>query len=165
MCTQARCCGILARAAGASGMAGGQAMDLAHVGKSMPAAVLERMHTLKTGALLQACVDLGMACAHGLNQTSEQALRRYGQTLGLAFQLVDDVLDATQDAHTLGKTAGKDAHDNKPTYVTVLGLAETRRRADELHQQALQALEESDLQDSDTQALRAIAHWVIDRTH
>ena len=163
---QARCCAVLARAAGASGMAGGQAMDLAHVGESMPAAVLERMHSLKTGALLEACIDLGVACAQTtLSEPALQALRTYGQALGLAFQLVDDVLDATQDVHTLGKTAGKDADNHKPTYVTVLGLPETQRRVQELHQLALQALRSSDLQDADTQPLCAIAHWVIERTH
>jgi farnesyl diphosphate synthase len=164
---QARCCAVLARAAGASGMAGGQAMDLAHVGVSMPAAELERMHSLKTGALLAACIDLGMACAQegDLPDPAVRALRTCGQALGLAFQLVDDVLDATQDVHTLGKTAGKDAQNHKPTYVTVLGLEETQRRLQELHHIALQALRTSDLQAANTQPLCAIAHWVIERTH
>ena len=118
---QARLCALLARASGHSGMAGGQAIDLASVGKSLDEAALRDMHRRKTGALLQASVLMGAACGSASAEQWE-ALADYGDAVGLAFQVVDDVLDVTQASETLGKTAGKDHHANKPTYARAMGL-------------------------------------------
>ncbi len=141
---QARLCSLLARAAGHAGMAGGQAIDLASVGRPLGEHVLRDMHQRKTGALLRASVLMGAACA-GVAGTARDALADYGHAVGLAFQVTDDILDATQASETLGKTAGKDAHHNKPTYVTVLGLDAARRHADELRDRAHEALQRSGL--------------------
>ena len=132
---QARLVGLLARAAGEAGMAGGQAIDLASVGLALDEAALRDMHRRKTGALLEASVMMGAACGRPTAAT-QAALRAYGRAVGLAFQVVDDILDVTQASATLGKTAGKDQDRNKPTFVTVLGLGAARRHAEELRQQA-----------------------------
>ena len=137
---QARLTALLARSAGHAGMAGGQAIDLASVGRGLSEADLRDMHRRKTGALLQASVLMGAACG----QTTKliwDGLSDYGAAIGLAFQVVDDILDVTQSAATLGKTAGKDQHQNKPTYVSVLGLEAARRHAQELREQAQAALQ------------------------
>lgn len=157
---QARLCRLLAQAAGHSGMAGGQAIDLASVGRSLDEGELREMHRRKTGALLEGSVMMGAACGPA-DARAQAALRDYGAALGLAFQVVDDILDVTADSATLGKTAGKDAHQNKPTYVSVLGLARSRAYACELREQALAALGASGL--PDTRALRALAVMVVDR--
>jgi len=128
---QARLCGLLARAAGGGGMAGGQAIDLASVGRQLDEQALSDMHRRKTGALLRASVLMGAACGTP-NAREWQSLAEYGDAIGLAFQVVDDILDVTQASATLGKTAGKDIDNNKPTYVTVLGLDAARRHAREL---------------------------------
>jgi farnesyl diphosphate synthase len=141
---QARLCALLARAAGHAGMAGGQAIDLASVGQPLGEHALRDMHHRKTGALLQASVLMGAACGTA-DAVAWQALSDYGDAIGLAFQVVDDILDATQASETLGKTAGKDADNNKPTYVTVLGLSAARRHAAELRDAALAALARSGL--------------------
>ena len=159
---QAQCCRILAQAAGAQGMAGGQAIDLASVGQPLTEAQLRHMHRLKTGALLQASVMLGAACGT-VSAQGQQALLDYAQALGLAFQVVDDVLDVVADAATLGKTPGKDAANDKPTYVALLGLEGAQALAQQLLEQACTALERSDL--TDTRALLALAHQVVGRTH
>ena len=136
---QARLCALLARAAGHAGMAGGQAIDLASIGLPLDEQALRDMHHRKTGALLQASVLMGAAC--GRDRPAQwQALADYGDALGLAFQVVDDILDVTQASATLGKTAGKDLDDNKPTYVTVLGLDAARRHAADLRDKAQAAL-------------------------
>lgn len=136
---QARLVQLLARASGQQGMAGGQAIDLASVGKALDEATLRDMHRRKTGALLQASVLMGAAC--GATQPDAwAALAEYGAALGLAFQVVDDILDVTQASEVLGKTAGKDQDANKPTYVTMLGLDAARQYANGLHSQALSAL-------------------------
>jgi farnesyl diphosphate synthase len=136
---QARLVQLLARASGQQGMAGGQAIDLASVGKALDEATLRDMHRRKTGALLQASVLMGAAC--GATQAGAwDALAEYGAALGLAFQVVDDILDVTQASEVLGKTAGKDQDANKPTYVTMLGLDAARQYANDLHSQALSAL-------------------------
>jgi farnesyl diphosphate synthase len=129
----------LARAAGSLGMAGGQAIDLESVGKALTQQALQQMHLLKTGALLEASVSLG-GLAGGANAQQRQALDAYAAAMGLAFQVIDDVLDVTADSAQLGKTPGKDAAANKPTYVTLMGLAQARAFAGTLHQQALAAL-------------------------
>ena len=141
---QARLCALLARAAGHAGMAGGQAIDLVSIGRPLDESTLRDMHHRKTGALLQASVLMGAACGT-TTAAAWQALSEYGDAIGLAFQVVDDILDVTQESETLGKTAGKDANDNKPTYVTVLGLDAARRHAAELRDLALAALARSGL--------------------
>ena len=159
---QARLCRLLARAAGAQGMAGGQAIDLAHVGCGMTEDALRHMHHLKTGALLQASVLMGAHCGNAA-PAALQALADYGAALGLAFQVVDDILDVTQDSATLGKTAGKDAEQGKPTYVSLLGLERAQAYARELLVQALAALDAAAL--PDTRALAALAQMVVNRSH
>jgi farnesyl diphosphate synthase len=157
---QADLCRLLARAAGHSGMAGGQAIDLASVGQALTESQLREMHRRKTGALLQGSVMMGAACgAPAANALS--ALGAYGDAMGLAFQVVDDILDVTGDAATLGKTAGKDAAQDKPTYVSLLGLERSSAYAQQLLAQALQALEASGLKS--TQALQALATMVVNR--
>ena len=131
---------LLAQAAGSVGMCGGQAIDLASVGLPLTREQLEHMHKLKTGALLRASVLMGAMCGKQLNDIEIAALNRYSAAIGLAFQVVDDILDATADSVTLGKTAGKDAADNKPTYVTLLGLEASQRLAEQLRDEAHQAL-------------------------
>ncbi|HOZ92521.1 MAG TPA: polyprenyl synthetase family protein [Ottowia sp.] len=155
---QAALCGLLARAAGATGMAGGQAIDLDSVGRVLTEAQLQAMHRLKTGALLQAAVHMGAACATpALPAHTRAALDQYGAALGLAFQVVDDILDVTADSAQLGKTAGKDAAADKPTYVSLLGLTQAQALAAQLHTQAHQAL--------DASGLTALAplRWLADR--
>ena len=159
---QARLCRLLARAAGAAGMAGGQAIDLASVGQRLDEAQLRHMHQLKTGALLQASVMMGAAC--GAPAAAALAgLARYGGALGLAFQVVDDILDVTQDSATLGKTAGKDAFHSKPTYVSLLGIEAARQCAQNLHSDALAGLAASGLRD--TARLAALADMVLLRSN
>jgi farnesyl diphosphate synthase len=139
--TQLEMVKLLATASGSRGMAGGQAIDLASVGKSLSVPELEFMHIHKTGALIRAAVKLGALCGERLDPIGEAALEHYAKCIGLAFQVVDDILDAEAPTATLGKTAGKDAEQNKPTYVTLLGVAAAREFADELHHDALSALE------------------------
>ena len=162
---QARCAGLLARASGYWGMAGGQAIDLASVGQRLTEDQLRQMHRLKTGALLLCSVQLGVACAPAVPARVQEALARFGQALGLAFQVVDDILDVTADSATLGKTAGKDAAANKPTYVALMGLEAAQRHADALAQQALQALNDTALGSDALQALQGLAAMVVRRQH
>ena len=129
----------LAQAAGSLGMAGGQAIDLASVGKTLSQQELQQMHVLKTGALLAASVKLGGLVA-GAQTLQQNSLDEYASAIGLAFQVVDDVLDVTTDTAILGKTAGKDAAANKPTYVTLMGLEGAKSFATSLHQTSRQAL-------------------------
>ncbi|MGH8686281.1 MAG: polyprenyl synthetase family protein [Burkholderiales bacterium] len=131
--------GLLAAAAGSRGMAGGQSIDLESTGKALEPPELESMHIHKTGALIRAAVRLGAACGEA-GPGVEARLDQYAKTVGLAFQVVDDVLDAESPSATLGKTAGKDARQGKPTYVSVLGLARARDLAQELRQNAHEAL-------------------------
>jgi farnesyl diphosphate synthase len=157
---QARLCGLLARAAGHEGMAGGQAIDLASIGVPLSEAQLRDMHRRKTGALLQASVLMGAACGE-LPAKAWEGLSRYGAAIGLAFQVVDDILDVTQASETLGKTAGKDIHANKPTYVSVLGLDGAQRQAQTLRERAQDALAGSGLRH--TARLSLLADLVVDR--
>jgi len=131
---------LLAQASGSRGMAGGQAIDLASVGKQLSLPELEFMHIHKTGALIRAAILLGAQCGEKLGEAELAKLDHFGKCIGLAFQVVDDVLDTEADTATLGKTAGKDADHDKPTYVTLLGLAEAKRKAADLHADALDAL-------------------------
>jgi farnesyl diphosphate synthase len=137
---QLRMIHLLAVASGSRGMAGGQAIDLASVGLSLSQQELEFMHIHKTGALIRAAVMLGAYCADAPDTTRLQAVDRYAKSIGLAFQVVDDILDTQADTATLGKTAGKDAENNKPTYVTILGLGRAREFAAELHADALASI-------------------------
>tara|TARA_R110000823_G_scaffold198080_7_gene329224 strand:- start:29555 stop:30475 length:921 start_codon:yes stop_codon:yes gene_type:complete len=149
----------LARASGPSGMVGGQFIDVAATASEMDLAALRRMHELKTGALIRAAVTLGGIAADG-SPSQLEALERYGAAIGLAFQVVDDILDVEGDAATLGKTSGKDFAANKPTYVSLLGLEGARVQAGQLLESALQALdgfgESADL-------LRALARYIVER--
>jgi farnesyl diphosphate synthase len=158
---QARLCRLLAQAAGVQGMAGGQAIDLASVGQPLSEAQLQDMHRRKTGALLQGAVLMGAACGRTSN-TAWTALSDYGAAIGLAFQVVDDILDVTQASATLGKTAGKDADHDKPTYVSALGLDGARERARDLHRRAITALHGSGLGDA-TLRLTQLADRIVER--
>jgi farnesyl diphosphate synthase len=151
----------LAQAAGSLGMAGGQAIDLESVGKALTQQALQQMHVLKTGALLAASVSLG-GLAGGANAQQRSALDAYSAAMGLAFQVIDDVLDVTADSSQLGKTPGKDAAANKPTYVTLMGLEQARTFAGELHQRALAALHP--LGESAT-LLAGLADFIVLRDH
>ncbi|HXX85265.1 MAG TPA: farnesyl diphosphate synthase [Casimicrobiaceae bacterium] len=131
---------LLARGSGSRGMAGGQAFDLQSTGATLALAELERMHRLKTGALIRAAVRLGACCGAPMNAEDSDALERYASAVGLAFQIVDDVLDVEGTAQSLGKTAGKDASQRKPTYVSLLGLSAARERAEALRAEARAAL-------------------------
>ena len=157
---QAKFCALLARASGHAGMAGGQAIDLASIGAPLDEQALREMHRLKTGELLKACVLMGASCG-ATSAQQWRALDVYGAAIGLAFQVVDDILDVTQESAVLGKTAGKDLDNNKPTFVTVLGLERAHEHARDLRDQAHQALRSSGL--SETQALNMLAERIVDR--
>ena len=151
---------LLAQASGSLGMCGGQAIDLASVGLNLSLAELEQMHKLKTGALLRASVLLGAWGGKALAPAEIEALEAYGTAIGLAFQVVDDILDATADSATLGKTAGKDAADNKPTYVSILGLPESQALAEKLRNDAHQALA---IFGNKARRLRELADLIVQR--
>jgi farnesyl diphosphate synthase len=157
---QARLCALLSRAAGCAGMAGGQAIDLASVGQPLDERTLRDMHHRKTGALLCVSVIMGAACGD-IDSRARDALAVYGDAIGLAFQVIDDVLDVTQDSGVLGKTAGKDMDANKPTYVSLMGLEAARRHAVELRDRAHAALAQSGL--ADTVWLGRLADKVVER--
>jgi farnesyl diphosphate synthase len=152
---------LLAAASGSRGMAGGQAIDLASVGKQLTLPELEQMHIHKTGALIRAAILLGTHCGN-LTQSQFDKLDHFGKCMGLAFQVVDDVLDSEADTVTLGKTAGKDADNNKPTYVTLLGVPAAKKMAAELHRDALDALTEFG---AAAQRLRELADFIVMRKY
>ena len=131
---------LFALACGSRGMAGGQAIDLAGVGRALSLAELEHMHRLKTGALIRAAVLLGARAGGALGADEHARLDHYAKVVGLLFQVVDDLLDAEADTATLGKTAGKDADNDKPTYVSLLGLVDARRLAEEMLDEARASL-------------------------
>jgi farnesyl diphosphate synthase len=149
---------LLASACGSRGMAGGQAIDLASVGKRVSVPELELMHIHKTGALIRASALLGARCGQTLADSELSQLDAFAKAIGLAFQVVDDVLDAEAPTATLGKTAGKDADQNKPTYVSVLGVSESKRFAEQLRQDALSAL---NVFGERAQRLRELADFVV----
>jgi len=153
---------VLARACGSQGMAGGQAIDLANVGRQISLPELEYMHILKTGALIRASVLLGALCGETLPATERERLDRYAKCVGLAFQVVDDILDCESNTEKLGKTAGKDQDANKPTYVSLMGLAPAKRFADELLQDAREAL---GVFDARADRLRQLAEFIVQRQH
>jgi len=157
---QARLCRLMARAAGSEGMAGGQAIDLASVGRTLGAAEVENMHRRKTGALIEASVLMGAAAACAGNETQSEALKRYGTDIGLAFQIQDDILDVEGDAALLGKSTGADAARCKPTYPSTAGLAASRQRALELRDSAVAAL--APLGERGRR-LADLAHYIVSR--
>ena len=155
----ARACAILADASGVRGMAAGQAIDLAVTGSTLTSESLEAMHRLKTGALISASVALGaLAGESGAGEVA--SLDRYAAATGLAFQVIDDILDVEGSSASLGKTAGKDLTQGKPTYVTMLGVDQARRHAGELRADAREALAPFGARG---RRLAEIADWVIDR--
>ena len=153
---------VLARASGSEGMAGGQGIDLANVGKDLSLAQLQHMHGLKTGALIRAAVALGGLSCSDVSASLLADLDVYADKLGLAFQVIDDVLDCEQDTATLGKTAGKDEEANKPTYVKLLGLDGARTQAISLAEEAKAAV--ATYGDA-AAALLGLADYVIKRNH
>ncbi|HUH41002.1 MAG TPA: farnesyl diphosphate synthase [Castellaniella sp.] len=152
---------LLARSVGSHGMAGGQAIDCASVGVRLSVDELQRMHRMKTGAMLEASVMLGGIVA-GAGSTVREGLQTYASAIGLAFQVADDILDVTGDTATLGKTAGKDAARDKPTYVSVMGLDGSQALLGSLREQAHEAL--LPLGPS-AGRLRELAVFIVDRTH
>lgn len=151
---------LLAVASGSRGMAGGQAIDLASVGKQLTIAELENMHIHKTGALIRASVKMGAMCKPGIDSSLLDKLDHYAKCIGLAFQIQDDILDEIADTETLGKTQGADKALNKPTYPALLGLDESRQMALDLYEDAIQSL--SDL-DSKADPLRWLAKYIVER--
>jgi len=152
---------LLACASGASGMAGGQAIDLATAGETIVLTELERMHALKTGALIRAAVRLGAGCGRPMSADENDALDRYASAIGLGFQIVDDVLDVEGTASSLGKTAGKDAIQRKTTYASLLGLSAARKRIEALRGDARAALAPF----TTARRLLELGDWVMARTH
>ncbi len=169
---QLRIVQLLAQASGSAGMCGGQAIDLISVGVDLTREQLEHMHQLKTGALLRASVLMGALCGQKpdgqeLSHIELAALNRYASAIGLAFQVVDDILDATADSISLGKTAGKDAANHKPTYVSILGLDASRILAEQLRLQAHGALtvfSPSAHSNSTTWRLAQLADFIVQRS-
>lgn len=150
----------LAQAAGSRGMAGGQAVDLDSVGKALSLPELEFMHIHKTGALIRAAVMLGAYCGASLDESEGANLDHFAKCIGLAFQVVDDVLDAEATTATLGKTAGKDAENNKPTYISLLGARQARELAEGLRRDACQSLE---IFGTKAERLRQVTDFIIQR--
>jgi farnesyl diphosphate synthase len=155
-------CAMLATASGAPGMAGGQAIDLASSGTALSLPELQTMHRMKTGALIRASIQLGAACGRPLTAEETAALDAFARAAGLAFQVVDDVLDVEGTHAVLGKTAGKDAAQQKPTYVSLLGLAQAKRHAETLRQEACAALAPYR---GAARRLIEIADWIVLRKH
>jgi len=153
---------ILAKAAGASGMVGGQAIDLAAVGHRLNEHELEYMHLRKTGALIQASVLMGAYCAPSVKETEIEALRSFARHIGLAFQVQDDILDIESDTAVLGKPQGADQAADKPTYPSILGIAAAKQKLYDLHEQALAALEPFDHQ---ANTLRKLANFIVQRVY
>jgi len=154
---------LLAVASGSRGMAGGQAIDLASIGKSLTLPELEFMHICKTGALIRAAILLGAHCGSEnrgnlLDATQIARLDHFGKLAGLAFQVVDDVLDCEADTATLGKTAGKDAYNDKPTYVSLLGIQGAQDMAQRLHREAMESLAEFG---DEARRLREMADFIV----
>ena len=151
---------ILAQASGSRGMAGGQAIDLAAVGKKLNMAQLENMHIHKTGALIRASVELGALSSENIDPVAFERVSHYAKCIGLAFQIQDDILDIEGDTATLGKPQGSDMERNKPTYPSLLGLAGARKAARDLHARSLEALA---VFDHKADALRSLADYIVQR--
>lgn len=153
---------LLAAGSGTAGMAGGQALDLAALGRQLSVAEVEEMHNRKTGALIHASVMMAAACAPNLAPTIKESLDSYAQDIGLAFQIQDDLLDIEGDAQLLGKTTGADQANNKPTYPSVAGIEPARRRMHELHSRALSSLQALG---PAAAPLAALSNWLVLRQH
>lgn len=160
--TQLQMVKLLAVASGSRGMAGGQAFDLDSVGKQLTVPELEFMHIHKTGALIRAAILLGAHCGNGLDTAQIAKLDHFGKCVGLAFQVVDDVLDAEADTATLGKTAGKDADNDKPTYVTLLGVTQAKKMSADLHAEAMDSLSDFG---AGALRLRELADFIVIRKY
>ncbi|RKF18581.1 (2E,6E)-farnesyl diphosphate synthase [Alginatibacterium sediminis] len=152
----------LSQAAGYRGMCGGQALDIEATDQHVTIEQLQAIHSAKTGALISAAVEMGAITAGIDNIEHRKALHQYGQSIGLAFQVQDDILDITSDTQTLGKPQGSDTDANKATYPALLGLENAKLKAQQLHQKALQALDELPY---DCENLRSLADYVVNRTH
>lgn len=152
----------LSHAAGLQGMVGGQALDIAGTDNAVGIAQLERIHRLKTGALLTCAIELGALCAPNLQDSDLLILKQYGQCIGLAFQVQDDILDVEGDTLTLGKPQGSDIENNKSTYPALLGIEGAKRRAKELTESAIRALDDIDV---NTDLLAQLAKYIIERDH
>lgn len=159
---QLRLIQLLSHAAGANGMCGGQVLDLASTGEDLTLPELEMMHIMKTGALIRGSVLMGAQCGESLSEQEYTLLDHFAKYIGLAFQVVDDILDAEGSTKTLGKTAGKDKQNNKPTYVSLLGLSHARKKVEELFEQAILAL--SPFKER-AHRLHALANFIIERHH
>jgi farnesyl diphosphate synthase len=151
---------LLTEASGAHGMAGGQAVDLASVGKQLTLEQLEHMHRLKTGALIRASVLLGGMCKQDVTEHEIKMLSDYALCIGLSFQIQDDILDVVSDTETLGKPQGSDQEQEKPTFPALIGLEESRRRAIQQHEQALKILEPLD---EKADSLRQLSAYIVER--
>ncbi len=152
----------LALFSGSRGMAGGQAIDLASVGKTLNLEQLETMHIHKTGALIRTCIHMAALSAQHADEQQLQALDNYAKKIGLSFQVQDDILDVISDTETLGKPQGSDAQLDKPTFPSIIGLQAAQNKAMQLHQQAVEAIENFG---SEADILRAISHWFVSRRH
>ena len=152
----------LALFSGSRGMAGGQAIDLAAVGKSLNIAELETMHIHKTGALIRTCIQLSALSCDRLSKTQFNALDSYAKSIGLSFQVQDDILDVVSDTETLGKTQGADIARNKPTFPSIIGLQASQEKARDLHHNAIQALS---IFGEEAEILRYISAWFVERKH
>ncbi len=153
---------ILALYSGSRGMAGGQAIDLASVGKNINITELETMHIHKTGALIRTCIQMAALSGDDVSNHQFDALDSYAKKIGLSFQVQDDILDVIGDTETLGKPQGSDAHLDKPTFPSIIGLPAAREKAQELHQQALAAVEDFPAK---ADILRSISQWFVERSH
>ncbi len=152
----------LALFSGSRGMAGGQAIDLSSVGKSLNLEQLETMHIHKTGALIRTCIHMAALSGDHIDEQRIEALDRYAKKIGLSFQVQDDILDVISDTETLGKPQGSDASLDKPTFPSILGLQQAQDKARDLHQQAVEAIAQFG---SEADILRAISHWFVARRH
>ncbi len=152
----------LALFSGSRGMAGGQAFDLASVGKTLNIVELENMHIHKTGALIRTCVHMAAYSTEHISDKTFQSLDKYAKAIGLSFQVQDDILDIISDTETLGKPQGSDSAQNKPTFPSIIGLKESQEKALDLHQHALAALQEFG---DEADILRDISSWFVHREH
>lgn len=159
---QARMVGVLAGASGTAGMIGGQMLDMAATGRSQSLDELKTMHELKTGALIQACTQLACLCRPDASAEQTERLDNYGRSIGLAFQIQDDVLDEESDTETLGKTQGADQEHGKSTFPSLIGLEQSKKNAEDLVARAIDCL---DAFDDKADNLRALARYIVERDH
>lgn len=152
----------LARASGSEGMVGGQAIDLESVGSRLTLPELENMHIHKTGALIRASVNMATLSKADIDPDLALKLDHYAKCIGLSFQVKDDILDLESDTATLGKTQGKDANNDKPTYPALLGLAGAKKKANELHEKAIECLSSFG---NEAELLRDLSLYIIERNH